>query len=154
EGLLAGLLHRDDRAVPDVAQHGGDHLRTADRLHRGRHLLPRHRPRADRPRGLARAPAQRAPQAGDRPPGEGVLHRGTGSRRWRAGRGELLMTTTDGPDRPMVQMRDIVKRFGSTTVLDGIDLDVAEGEVVTLIGPSGAGKSTLLRCVNGLERIT
>ena len=63
------------------------------------------------------------------------------------------MTTTDGPDRPMVQMRGIVKRFGSTTVLDGIDLDVAEGEVVTLIGPSGAGKSTLLRCVNGLERI-
>jgi ABC-type polar amino acid transport system ATPase subunit len=64
------------------------------------------------------------------------------------------MTTTDGPDRPMVQMRGIVKRFGSTTVLDGIDLDVAEGEVVTLIGPSGAGKSTLLRCVNGLERIS
>jgi ABC-type polar amino acid transport system ATPase subunit len=63
------------------------------------------------------------------------------------------MSTTDGPDRPMVQMRGIVKRFGSTTVLDGIDLDVAEGEVVTLIGPSGAGKSTLLRCVNGLERI-
>ena len=57
-------------------------------------------------------------------------------------------------DRPIVQMRGIVKRFGSTTVLDGIDLDVAEGEVVTLIGPSGAGKSTLLRCVNGLERIT
>ncbi len=59
------------------------------------------------------------------------------------------------PDgRPMVQMRDIVKKFGRTTVLDGIDLDVHEGEVVTLIGPSGAGKSTLLRCVNGLERIT
>ena len=56
--------------------------------------------------------------------------------------------------RPMVQMRDIVKKFGTTTVLDGIDLDVHEGEVVTLIGPSGAGKSTLLRCVNGLERIT
>ncbi len=56
--------------------------------------------------------------------------------------------------RPMVQMRDIVKKFGTTTVLDGIDLDVHEGEVVTLIGPSGAGKSTLLRCVNGLEQIT
>lgn len=56
--------------------------------------------------------------------------------------------------RPMVQMRDIVKKFGRTTVLDGIDLDVHEGEVVTLIGPSGAGKSTLLRCVNGLERIS
>ncbi|GAA5167260.1 amino acid ABC transporter ATP-binding protein [Ornithinimicrobium tianjinense] len=55
--------------------------------------------------------------------------------------------------RPVVRMRGIVKRFGGTTVLDGIDLDVHEGEVVTLIGPSGAGKSTLLRCVNGLERI-
>ncbi|MFX0538326.1 amino acid ABC transporter ATP-binding protein [Ornithinimicrobium sp. Y1847] len=51
-------------------------------------------------------------------------------------------------------MRDIVKKFGSTTVLDGIDLDVQEGQVVCLIGPSGAGKSTLLRCINGLERIT
>jgi ABC-type polar amino acid transport system ATPase subunit len=51
-------------------------------------------------------------------------------------------------------MRGIVKKFGSTTVLDGIDLDVREGEVVCLIGPSGAGKSTLLRCINGLERIS
>lgn len=56
--------------------------------------------------------------------------------------------------RVIVSMRDIVKRFGTTTVLEGIDLDVHEGEVVTLIGPSGAGKSTLLRCVNGLERIS
>ncbi len=64
------------------------------------------------------------------------------------------MTSTDGRGRPLVSMRGIVKRFGSTTVLDGVDLDVHEGEVVTLIGPSGAGKSTLLRCVNGLERIS
>ncbi|MGO0575200.1 amino acid ABC transporter ATP-binding protein [Ornithinimicrobium panacihumi] len=56
--------------------------------------------------------------------------------------------------QPLVQMRDIVKKFGSTVVLDGIDLDVQEGEVVCLIGPSGAGKSTLLRCINGLERIS
>ncbi|WP_131105520.1 amino acid ABC transporter ATP-binding protein [Ornithinimicrobium sufpigmenti] len=55
---------------------------------------------------------------------------------------------------PLVRMRGIVKKFGSTTVLDGIDLDVHEGEVVCLIGPSGAGKSTLLRCINGLERIS
>lgn len=60
---------------------------------------------------------------------------------------------TQDPGGPLVRMRGIVKRFGSTTVLDGIDLDVARGEVVTLIGPSGAGKSTLLRCINGLERI-
>jgi polar amino acid transport system ATP-binding protein len=64
------------------------------------------------------------------------------------------MSQTDGQKQPMVTMRGIVKRFGSTTVLDGVDLDVHEGEVVTLIGPSGAGKSTLLRCVNGLERVS
>ena len=69
------------------------------------------------------------------------------------------MSTTDLGDTQSegthaVRMRGIVKRFGGTTVLDGIDLDVARGEVVTLIGPSGAGKSTLLRCINGLERVT
>ena len=63
-------------------------------------------------------------------------------------------TTVPETGTPLVQMRGIVKKFGTTTVLDGIDLDVASGEVVVLIGPSGAGKSTLLRCVNGLERIT
>ena len=63
-------------------------------------------------------------------------------------------TTPPTAGTPLVQMRDIVKKFGATTVLDGIDLDVVSGEVVVLIGPSGAGKSTLLRCVNGLEKIT
>ena len=54
---------------------------------------------------------------------------------------------------PLVEMRDIVKKYGDTVVLDGVDLHVDRGEVVVLIGPSGAGKSTLLRCINGLERI-
>ena len=45
------------------------------------------------------------------------------------------------------------KVFGGTAVLDGLDLDVAEHEVVALIGASGSGKSTLLRCVNLLEEI-
>jgi ABC-type polar amino acid transport system ATPase subunit len=59
-----------------------------------------------------------------------------------------------GPaDEPLVQMKGIVKKFGDTVVLDGVDLDVHRGEVVVLIGPSGAGKSTLLRCINGLERV-
>jgi polar amino acid transport system ATP-binding protein len=51
----------------------------------------------------------------------------------------------------MISIRDIRKSFGSNLVLDGISLDVAEGEVVCVIGASGSGKSTLLRCVNGLE---
>jgi polar amino acid transport system ATP-binding protein len=50
-----------------------------------------------------------------------------------------------------LSLRDVRKSFGSTVVLDGIDLEVAEGDVVTLIGASGAGKSTLLRCINLLE---
>jgi polar amino acid transport system ATP-binding protein len=45
------------------------------------------------------------------------------------------------------------KSFGRLEVLHGIDLDVAEHEVVCLIGASGSGKSTLLRCVNLLEAI-
>jgi polar amino acid transport system ATP-binding protein len=51
----------------------------------------------------------------------------------------------------MISIRDIRKSFGSNLVLDGISLDVAEGEVVCVIGASGSGKSTLLRRVNGLE---
>ena len=52
---------------------------------------------------------------------------------------------------PKLSMRGVRKSFGSTVVLDGIDLDVAVGDVITLIGASGSGKSTLLRCVNLLE---
>ncbi|MCH7231530.1 amino acid ABC transporter ATP-binding protein [Glycomyces sp. L485] len=54
----------------------------------------------------------------------------------------------------MVTIRGLHKRFGDNEVLRGIDLDVAEGEVVCVIGPSGSGKSTLLRCVNLLETPT
>ena len=50
-----------------------------------------------------------------------------------------------------LELRDVYKSFDSTTVLDGINLEVTEGEVITLIGASGSGKSTLLRCVNLLE---
>ncbi|MGF6260211.1 glutamine transport system ATP-binding protein [Paraburkholderia youngii] len=53
----------------------------------------------------------------------------------------------------MVQFKQVTKRFGQTTVLDGVDLNIRAGEVVVLIGPSGSGKSTLLRCINALEHI-
>jgi polar amino acid transport system ATP-binding protein len=52
-----------------------------------------------------------------------------------------------------VVLEGVVKSFGKLQVLSGIDLDVAEHEVVCLIGASGSGKSTLLRCVNLLEPI-
>ena len=51
----------------------------------------------------------------------------------------------------MIEIVGLRKRFGSVTVLDGIDHRQAAGEVVALIGPSGCGKSTLLRCLNWLE---
>lgn len=57
------------------------------------------------------------------------------------------------PITPVLELRDITKRFGDNTVLDGLSLSVAAGEVVVLVGPSGCGKSTLLRCTVGLEDI-
>ena len=56
-------------------------------------------------------------------------------------------------DGPAIEARGVIKRFGATQVLRGIDLTVARGEVLCLIGPSGSGKSTFLRCINHLERI-
>ncbi len=51
----------------------------------------------------------------------------------------------------LLSIKNLYKSFGRNEVLKGIDLEVAEGEVVALIGASGSGKSTLLRCVNRLE---
>ncbi|GGP71752.1 amino acid ABC transporter ATP-binding protein [Saccharothrix coeruleofusca] len=53
----------------------------------------------------------------------------------------------------LVRAVGVRKRFGGTEVLRGVDLEVAQGQVVCLLGPSGAGKSTFLRCVNHLETI-
>jgi len=52
----------------------------------------------------------------------------------------------------MIGIQGLIKRFGDTTVLDGIDLEIADGERIVVIGPSGTGKSTLLRCLNFLDR--
>ena len=52
----------------------------------------------------------------------------------------------------MIEVRHLSKSFDGLPVLKDINLDIAKGEVVTIIGPSGSGKSTLLRCLNLLER--
>jgi len=52
---------------------------------------------------------------------------------------------------PIIQIKNVHKRFGSVHALRGVSLDVERGEVVVIIGPSGSGKSTLLRCINRLE---
>ncbi len=51
----------------------------------------------------------------------------------------------------ILEVKDIVKKFGKNTVLNGISFKVEKGEVVVIIGPSGTGKSTLLRCINLLS---
>ncbi len=51
----------------------------------------------------------------------------------------------------MIKIKKLTKNFGDVHVLKGIDMDVADQEVVVIIGPSGSGKSTLLRCINYLE---
>jgi multiple sugar transport system ATP-binding protein len=50
-----------------------------------------------------------------------------------------------------ISLREITKSFGETRVLNGVSLDIEDGEFVTLVGPSGCGKSTLLRILAGLE---
>ncbi|RLC08685.1 MAG: ABC transporter ATP-binding protein, partial [Deltaproteobacteria bacterium] len=51
----------------------------------------------------------------------------------------------------LVQFRGVVKRFGKVLAVEKMDLEIAEGSMVTLLGPSGCGKTTLLRMVAGLE---
>lgn len=51
----------------------------------------------------------------------------------------------------MLKVSGIRKKFGSTEVLKGIDLEIQQGEIVVVVGNSGGGKTTLLRCVNALE---
>lgn len=54
----------------------------------------------------------------------------------------------------MISIKDLKKRFGDNEILKDIDIEIQDGEVVSLIGSSGSGKSTLLRCINLLETPT
>lgn len=57
-------------------------------------------------------------------------------------------------DNTIVSVRGLIKRFGELMVLKGIDLDIKQGEVVSIVGPSGAGKTTLLQIVGMLDTAT
>ena len=54
----------------------------------------------------------------------------------------------------LIEIRDLKKEYGSVSPLKGVNADIEEGEVISIIGPSGTGKSTLLRCINRLETPT
>ena len=61
-------------------------------------------------------------------------------------------TTTATPSGEIaVRLEEVTKRFGSVLAVDGVDLDVREGEFLTMLGPSGSGKTTMLRMIAGFE---
>jgi ABC-type Fe3+/spermidine/putrescine transport system ATPase subunit len=55
-------------------------------------------------------------------------------------------------DQPVLRVRGLTKRYGTTTVVDNVSFDLFAGEVLTLLGPSGCGKTTTLRMIAGLEQ--
>jgi len=57
-------------------------------------------------------------------------------------------------ERPAIRIRDLHKRFGGLTAIDGVSLDIAHGEFFMIVGPSGCGKTTLLRILAGLDSVT
>ena len=70
---------------------------------------------------------------------------------------EVAMSTTDAPatsERVAVRLEGVVKRFAEVAAVDGVDLDVFEGEFFSMLGPSGSGKTTCLRMIAGFEMPT
>src|SRR5258708_35191573 len=67
------------------------------------------------------------------------------------GKDRAKRATTIARNNVAVEVKDLHKRYGAQTVLDGLDMTVRVGEVLALLGPSGSGKSTLLRCINHIE---
>ncbi|WP_341351003.1 ATP-binding cassette domain-containing protein [Nocardioides convexus] len=59
-----------------------------------------------------------------------------------------------GTATPAIRLRGLVKHFGDVAAVDGVDLDIADGEFFSMLGPSGSGKTTVLRLVAGFEQAT
>jgi NitT/TauT family transport system ATP-binding protein len=58
------------------------------------------------------------------------------------------------PARPAIRIRDLYKRFGALTAVDGVSIEIARGEFFMIVGPSGCGKTTLLRILAGLDSVS
>src|SRR5262245_4584993 len=67
---------------------------------------------------------------------------------------KLQSATEPQPARPAIRIRDLYKRFGSLTAIDGVSIDIAHGEFFMIVGPSGCGKTTLLRILAGLDQVS
>ena len=59
-----------------------------------------------------------------------------------------------GSEPPFLKLKGVTKRFGDFTALDGVDLEITEGEFFTLVGPSGSGKTTMIRLLVGMDQPT
>ncbi|MCL9817381.1 ABC transporter ATP-binding protein [Natronocalculus amylovorans] len=78
----------------------------------------------------------------------------TFSRQQTAQHGSAGVRTESSVTDPVLSLREVTKSFGDEIAVDGIDLDVERGELLTLLGPSGCGKTTTLRMIAGLEEPT
>jgi len=61
---------------------------------------------------------------------------------------------SNGVSEPVLQLKNITKKFGSFTAVDDVSLDIGDGEFFTLVGPSGSGKTTMIRMLVGMDRPT
>ena len=66
--------------------------------------------------------------------------------------GRLVGAHTYNAGMAIIEVRGLRRTYGSTVAVDGIDLDVAEGEILGVLGPNGSGKTTTVECIAGLRR--